>query len=236
MTSAEELVETTDLRSCWRFDKFSDRSILKQLHSSKFLQEKRLRFKSPKPQRRLPLFALILLVFIAAGAGSMIAISCARRYRTTTLRRVGAAIWGSGFYTTTSEEQAANFARKVYERTLRHGATNGGRYVSRYTVDYEVTERELALLRFTSASDTWLDFVMANRMNSYTGKKYDTVYGPVANDTIYRTLIAFEVGALTKKQVIRQLKARKLHDQITFKTEKALSYITYMGFLKFSNE
>ncbi|MDR0718726.1 MAG: DUF3990 domain-containing protein, partial [Treponema sp.] len=77
----------------------------------------------------------------------------------------------------------------------------------------------------------WFDFIMANRRNIYKGRIYDIVYGPVANDTIYNTLIAFETGVLSKKETLVRLKVRKLYNQMTFKTERALSFLRYTGFL-----
>jgi len=64
-----------------------------------------------------------------------------------------------------------------------------------------------------------------NRNGSYSGKKYDIVFGPVANDVIYRTFIAYEDGILTKDETISRLKVKKLYNQMTFCTEAALSFL-----------
>jgi hypothetical protein len=137
--------------------------------------------------------------------------------------------FGAGFYTTTSEEQAARFAHKVYDRALRQGHEGGGRFVSSYTVDYETMQKELDILSFAAPDEAWFDFVMANRRNAYTGKTYDVIYGPVANDTVYRALIGYETGLYTKAQTIELLQARKLFDQMAFVTEKAVSFLRYTG-------
>jgi hypothetical protein len=104
--------------------------------------------------------------------------------------------FGPGFYTTTNKEQAKSFAVKVYDRSIRSGGTPKRKFIGMYEVDYEGMRRELTVLRFESADEAWFDFVMANRRNIWQGKKYDVIYGPVANDTIYRTLIVFEAGEL----------------------------------------
>ena len=143
--------------------------------------------------------------------------------------------FGPGFYTTTNKEQAVNFAVKVYNRSVREGNTPKGKFISIYEADYEKIKDELVLLHFGSANEEWLDFILANRKNYYEGKKYDIIYGPVANDTIYRTLIAFESEALSKEETIAKLKVRELFDQMTFKTELALSYLKYTGFLESDN-
>jgi len=92
------------------------------------------------------------------------------------------------------------------------------------------------LLHFKSADESWLDFVMANRRNTYNGKKYDVIYGPVANETVYRTLIAFENGVLSAEDTIARLKVRKLFDQITFVSEYALSFLKYLNFIEVPND
>ncbi len=77
-----------------------------------------------------------------------------------------------------------------------------------------------------------LDFVFANRNGSYTGKSHDIIFGPVANDTIYRTFVAYEEGILTKEETIERLKVKKLYNQMTFVTEKAIEELRYLGQLE----
>ena len=91
-------------------------------------------------------------------------------------------------------------------------------------------QKELDVLYFGSASEAWFDFIIANRRSTWQGKKYDIIYGPVANDTIYRTLIAFETGELSKSETIARLKIRELFDQMTFVSERSLSFLKYSGF------
>jgi len=143
--------------------------------------------------------------------------------------------FGHGFYTTTNKEQSVNFAVKVYDRSMREGNTRKGKFINIYEADYEKMKRELDILRFESADGEWLDFVLANRRNYYEGKRYDIIYGPVANDTIYRTLIAFESEALSKEETIAKLKVRQLFDKMTFTTERALSFLKYSGFTEAAN-
>lgn len=64
---------------------------------------------------------------------------------------------------------------------------------------------------------------------SYAGEWYDIVFDPVANDTIYRTFVAYEEGILTKEETIARLKVRKLFNQMIFATEAALKELTYIG-------
>jgi hypothetical protein len=143
--------------------------------------------------------------------------------------------FGPGFYTTTNKEQAVNFAVKVYDRSIRAGNIPKGKLISIYEVDYEALQKELDVLRFNSTDETWFDFIIANRRSLYISKKYDVIYGPVANDTIYRTLIAFENRILTKADTIARLKGNKLFDQMTFASERSLSFLHYSDFMEAPN-
>jgi hypothetical protein len=91
-------------------------------------------------------------------------------------------------------------------------------------------QKRLSILMFNTPDEAWLDFIMANRGEEYTGKRYDIIYGPVANDTVYRALVGHETGLYTKKQTIEQLAVRKLFNQMTFATEKSLSFLHFDGY------
>ena len=85
------------------------------------------------------------------------------------------------------------------------------------------------VLVFSEANDAWLDFVSKHRNGVYVGERYDIILGPVANDTIYYTFVAYEEGILTKEETIARLKVKKLYNQKTFTTENALQQLNYIG-------
>ena len=133
--------------------------------------------------------------------------------------------FGYGFYTTTNQNQAVNFAGKVTERR-----ECGSPCVSMYEVpELDELKRKYMVLIFTEANEEWLDFVFANRNGTYNAERYDIVFGPVANDTIYRTFVAYEEGILTKDETIARLKVKKLYNQMTFATESVLKELKYIG-------
>ena len=133
--------------------------------------------------------------------------------------------FGYGFYTTFNKDQAVNFAEKVTARR-----ETGISCVSMYeTAELEELKNKYKLLFFSEANEEWLDFVFANRNGSYEGVNYDIIFGPVANDTIYRTFIAYEEGILTKDETIARLKVKKLYNQMTFTTENSLKELKYIG-------
>ena len=130
--------------------------------------------------------------------------------------------FGSGFYTTANKEQAVNFARKVKVRKEQNSCL-----VSIYDFDIETAEPVLNILRFDAPDRLWLDFVHRNRQSIYTGKPYDLIIGPVANDDVFATLIVYEQGILNAEQTLEALKIKELYNQFVFKTEKALSFLHY---------
>ena len=132
--------------------------------------------------------------------------------------------FGYGFYTTTNKVQAISFADKVYKRI-----NEGSRQVSIYEIDEEKLFAECSVLRFDAPNEAWLDFVAENRSGNYEGEDYDVVYGPVANDDVYTTFTLYQSGALTKEQTLETLKIKKLYDQMVFTTEKALSFLKFVG-------
>ena len=132
--------------------------------------------------------------------------------------------FGFGFYTTTNKAQAIAFADKVYKRRKE-----GGKIVNIYEVDEQKAFAECSVLRFDSTDEAWLDFVSDNRSGNYEGKAFDFVYGPVANDDVYTTFTLYSAGILTKEQTLEALKIKKLYNQLVLSSEKALSYLKFVG-------
>ena len=59
--------------------------------------------------------------------------------------------------------------------------------------------------------------------------KYDLIYGPVANDDIFRTFILYSTGVLSKEQTLEALKIKELYNQYVFATEEALKALKFIG-------
>lgn len=133
--------------------------------------------------------------------------------------------FGTGFYATTSFEQAKQW---VEIRRYRGDSPHG--FVSIYEIsDNVIEEPELRCLSFSSASPEWLAFVMSNRAGSVRDHGYDIVSGPVANDRVYATLTLFETGQLDADETIRRLKTYALVDQFLFHTMRAVERLRYIG-------
>lgn len=132
--------------------------------------------------------------------------------------------FGFGFYTTTNKMQAIAFADKVYKRRKE-----GGKIVNIYEIDEQKAFAECFVLHFDSPDEAWLDFVSDNRSGSYAGEAFDFVYGPVADDDVYITLTLYTAGVLTREQALEALKIKKLYNQLVLSSEKALSYLKFVG-------
>lgn len=120
--------------------------------------------------------------------------------------------------------RAIGFADKVTKRRKE-----GEKTVSIYEIDEARAFRECSILRFDSANAAWLDLVSENRPGKYAGEAYDFIFGPVANDDVYTTFTLYSSGVLTKEQTLEALKIKKLYNQLVLSSEKALSYLKFIG-------
>ena len=130
--------------------------------------------------------------------------------------------YGSGFYATTSYEQALSWVkRRANEKKLSKG------YINIYEFNKDSINNFKHLI-FESATEEWLDFVMQNRIHDSFEHDYDIVYGPVANDKVYASFALFEGGFINKQALISELKTYKLVDQYLFHTEDSLKTLKFI--------
>ena len=130
--------------------------------------------------------------------------------------------YGSGFYTTTSYEQAEEWVRrKMKGNRVRKG------FVNEYELDIDKLNAVKCLL-FESPTDEWIDFVMNNRLNKDFVHDYDIVYGPVANDRVYTCFALYEGGLMSKQNLLAELRTYELVDQYLFHTEQSLQFLTFV--------
>lgn len=131
--------------------------------------------------------------------------------------------FGIGFYTTTDLEQARRF---VLRKCAVEGCASG--VISVYSLPDDVLDRvDIAVKRFPSASDEWVEFVFANRRVARYEHGFDLVFGPVANDQVYASLSLFEDGQIGHEELIRRLQSRRLVDQLLFHTERVLPLLKF---------
>jgi hypothetical protein len=56
------------------------------------------------------------------------------------------------------------------------------------------------------------------------------VTGKIANDTVGETVSFVVQGIMRTEDALERLKFEKINNQVCFSTEKALSYLQYIGF------
>ena len=130
--------------------------------------------------------------------------------------------YGHGFYTTTSEKQAKEWAeRRMRDKKALYG------YVNIYELDEKILT-ELKCLIFEKPTEDWVNFVMKNRTERGFIHNYDVVYGPVADDSVYTQFSLYEGGIISMPTLIQELKTYKLVDQYLFHTEESLRAIRFV--------
>lgn len=134
--------------------------------------------------------------------------------------------FGTGFYLTSSYEQAAKWARLTEKRR-----NNGEPIVSVFDYDDEC-EKQLNVLKFDSPDAAWLRFVSNYRKNEEIKNIYDLIKGPVANDRTMPVISLFFTGVYTEEETIKRLLPQKLVDQFAFKTQRSLSFLKFEGGIK----
>ena len=107
--------------------------------------------------------------------------------------------YGTGFYTTTSYEQAEQWVRRRMTAQANVG------YINVYEMD-NASMSEMNILWFDEPTEEWVDFVMSNRTLRNFEHTHDLVYGPVANDRVYAAFALYESELLDKEGLIKELK------------------------------
>lgn len=130
--------------------------------------------------------------------------------------------FGSGFYTTTSYDQAERWARI---KMRRENKSIG--YVTIYEFDYNAAKENTLIRKFDTADMDWLMFVVGNRRGQPVGESADMYIGPVADDNVYQSIRFFETGVYDAEETVKRLKTEVRRDQWTFHTDKILSYLRF---------
>lgn len=142
--------------------------------------------------------------------------------------------FGCGFYTTPVKEQAFAMAKRT-ARIFKSGTPCVTEFKCN---DNLLTIPELNIKRFPDPNTEWAKFVINNRNRKFTDtqnsncnidNKYDVVIGPVANDDIAALIEVYLSGIVSDEALAKELTFRELSIQISFHTEKALTYLQKSG-------
>lgn len=129
--------------------------------------------------------------------------------------------FGTGFYLTSSYEQAERWALLT---TKRRG--EGKQIITCFQIDEEIIN-SLNVLKFEKADEQWLRFVSQNRNIIDFVDSHDVVIGPVANDRTMPVIRLYFAGIYDEAETVKRLLPQKLKDQFAFKTEKALKALDF---------
>lgn len=127
--------------------------------------------------------------------------------------------FGTGFYLTSSYEQAERWA---FLTVRRRGV--GKQIITAYDFD-EGKLPSLKVTKFEGASVEWLKFIANNRNVKDFIDESDIVIGPVANDRTMPVIKLYFSGIYDEDETIKRLLPQKLKDQYAFKSEKALKLL-----------
>lgn len=127
--------------------------------------------------------------------------------------------FGTGFYLTSSYEQAERWAFLTVKRRVE-----GKPIITSYDFDEEMLS-SLKVIQFEGASAEWLKFVSSNRNVKDFIDDSDIVIGPVANDRTMPVIKLYFSGIYDEAETIKRLMPQKLKDQYAFKSEKALKIL-----------
>lgn len=127
--------------------------------------------------------------------------------------------FGAGFYVTSIYEQALKWSLKFKQREKDS-------FVSSFLFD-EDNLNQLNVLKFDNYSENWLDFILNCRSGLDTSN-YDLVIGGVANDKVFNTVELFFDGLIDKVEAIKRLRFEKPNLQLCFRTQLALSFLTFI--------
>ena len=121
---------------------------------------------------------------------------------------------GYGFYCTDIEKQAKRWAL----------TKKGVSIVNQYSYS---EKNNLNILRFSTMTDEWLEFVVACRRGQ--SHSYDIVEGPMADDQIWDYVEDYIDGTISKEAFWVLVKFKYPTHQIVFCTEKALDTLKFEG-------
>ena len=104
--------------------------------------------------------------------------------------------FGSGFYVTTLEKQAIDYAQRFIIR-------GRNAYINIYEMCDELCD--LKVLSFDSYNEEWLEFIAASRHGMTPWEGYDLIEGGVANDKVVDAVEAYLSGLADVKHTLNKL-------------------------------
>ena len=150
--------------------------------------------------------------------------------------------FGQGFYLTSSEEQARNFAKISTYKARNIGLSNPAQRYGFVNIFRFENSEGLNVFDYPTADSEWLHCIVAHRKyNSFPElvkqmSPYDVISGKIANDDTNASIAAYiqrvfgEIGSEGADRIcIGLLLPERLKDQFCFRTDKALAKLSFEG-------
>jgi len=132
--------------------------------------------------------------------------------------------FGQGFYVTKIAELAQVWAMRKGKRHRTNGVVTEFAFN-----EYIWDDPEMKTLRFETYTESWLDFVVSNRLNRSQKQQhgYDMVEGPIADDDVALRVRDYINGKVSMLDFLEELKFNKPTHQICFCTTFSLQALEY---------
>jgi len=129
--------------------------------------------------------------------------------------------FGPGFYVSADKKQAIHFAKYKADRpsSKTHKPVVS---VFDFNVD-ALSDGSLKVKHFEGYTTEWVDFIHKYRHSLETD--YDLVIGPIANDDVRTQYARYDMGEISKEELLDALKYKRVTYQYCFKTPAALSFL-----------
>jgi hypothetical protein len=123
--------------------------------------------------------------------------------------------FGVGFYVTTIQSQAENWALRKALRNLSPYA-----FISIYDLKDDHSDYRKKV--FSNEDREWVEFVCACRRGSDIYKQFDMISGGVANDKVYLAVDMYYRGIWDINRTLTELKYYERNDQICLLNQKLI--------------
>ncbi|MCM1122365.1 MAG: DUF3990 domain-containing protein [Eubacterium sp.] len=123
--------------------------------------------------------------------------------------------FGMGFYVTTIREQAERWARRKSDIMGKNKAIVNVYQMCDDHKGFQVKSFDDDLLE-------WIDFVCRCRDGEQDYRKYDMIFGKVANDKVFRVVDMYHTGIWDKERALKEIRVYPSYDQIAFITQRAI--------------
>lgn len=127
--------------------------------------------------------------------------------------------FGPGFYVTTFKEQAERWALRRAMRMRTTGIVS--------VFDFNESMPGLEIRRFVDADREWLDFVASCRRGVDMSNGFDVIIGQVADDAVFEAVNMYLTALWDAERTLTEIRYYKRNDQIVFKTETALTALSF---------